>query len=69
MCKDKQVIRTEDIGSLEELLGPNDPLFQPEPKQTKEWKCPRCGYSNSHKNEVCMASEMGDGRCGHPKVN
>jgi len=31
------------------------------------WVCPRCGCRNSHENEVCMGSEMGDGRCGYPK--
>lgn len=29
--EEKLVIKPEDVGSLEEILGPNDPLFQPEP--------------------------------------
>ena len=36
--KDKQVIEPKDVGSLEDVLGPGDPLFQPEPKQEEEEK-------------------------------
>ena len=36
MSKDKQVIKVEEVGSLEELLGENDPLFQPEPEEEEE---------------------------------
>ena len=33
MSKEKQTIKVEEVGSLEELLGKNDPLFQPEPEE------------------------------------
>ena len=33
MCEEKQTIESKDVGSLEEELGLNDPLFQPEPKR------------------------------------
>ena len=33
MSKEKQTIKVEEVGSLEELLGENDPLFQPEPEE------------------------------------
>lgn len=32
MSKDKQIIKAEEVGSLEELLGEDDSLFQPEPE-------------------------------------
>ena len=37
MSKDKQIIKAEEVGSLEEVLGENDPLFQPEPEETEKW--------------------------------
>lgn len=32
MSEDKQTIKSEEVGSLEEMLGLDDPLFQPEPE-------------------------------------
>lgn len=32
MSEDKQIIKSEEVGSLEEVLGLDDPLFQPEPE-------------------------------------
>lgn len=32
MSKDKQTIKSNEVGSLEEMLGLDDPLFQPEPE-------------------------------------
>lgn len=32
--EEKVKIEAEDVGSLEEALGENDPLFQPEPKES-----------------------------------
>ena len=36
MCEEKQTIKAEEVGSLEELLGENDPLFQPEPEEESQ---------------------------------
>lgn len=41
--EDKQIIRAEDVGSLEDVLGRDDPLFQPEPKQEEQLECAECG--------------------------
>ena len=30
--KDKQIIKKEEVGSMEEIFGENDPIFQPEPE-------------------------------------
>lgn len=38
--EDKQIIRAEDVGSLEDVLGLDDPLLQPEPEQLE---CTKCG--------------------------
>lgn len=32
MSEEKQTIKSEEVGSLEEVLGLDDPLFQPEPE-------------------------------------
>lgn len=34
MSEEKQIIKSEEVGSLEEALGLDDPLFQPEPEET-----------------------------------
>ncbi len=48
------------------VVLPNNPvLILTNNVVVKEWVCPRCARRNSHKNEVCMGAEMGDGRCGY----
>lgn len=37
--------------------------------KNKDWQCPQCCHINRATNEVCMGSEMGDGRCGYLKPN
>lgn len=34
MSEEKQTIKLEEVGSLEEVLGLDDPLFQPEPEDS-----------------------------------
>lgn len=38
MSKDKQIIESKEVGSLEEELGLDDPLFQSEPEETSSVK-------------------------------
>lgn len=39
-----------------------------EEKNENVWVCPRCGYTNSDKNETCKGHEMSE-YCMHPKTD